>query len=71
VGCTAHFVTEELDQGPIICQEAFKVVDDDTLESIKMKGQQLEAATLLEAVKLFLDDRLDVYWSKVHTLSKS
>jgi formyltetrahydrofolate deformylase len=71
VGCTAHFVTEELDQGPIICQDAFKVMEDDTLESIKMKGQQLEAATLLEAVKLFLEDRLDVYWSKVHTLSKS
>lgn len=71
VGCTAHFVTDELDQGPIICQEAFKVMEDDTLESIKKKGQQLEAATLLEAVKLFLDDRLDVYWSKVHTLSKS
>ncbi len=71
VGCTAHFVTEELDQGPIICQESFKVIEEDTLESIKKKGQQLEAATLLEAVKLFLDDRLDVYWSKVHTLSKS
>jgi formyltetrahydrofolate deformylase len=71
VGCTAHFVTDELDQGPIICQESFKVVEEDTLESIKKKGQQLEAATLLEAVKLFLDDRLDVYWSKVHTLSKS
>jgi formyltetrahydrofolate deformylase len=70
VGCTAHFVTEELDQGPIICQEAFKVMEDDTLESIKMKGQQLEAATLLEAVILFLEDRLDVYWSKVHTISK-
>ena len=71
VGCTAHFVTEELDQGPIICQDAFKVTDDDTLDSIKRKGQQLEAETLLEAVKLFLDDRLDVYWNKVHILTKS
>ena len=71
VGCTAHFVTEELDQGPIICQEAFKVMEDDTLETIRKKGQQLEAATLLEAVKLFLENRLDVYWTKVHTLSKS
>lgn len=71
VGCTAHFVTEELDQGPIICQDAFKVADDDTLDSIKRKGQQLEAETLLEAVKLFLDDRLDVYWNKVHILTKS
>ena len=71
VGCTAHFVTDELDQGPIICQEAFKVMEDDTLETIRKKGQQLEAATLLEAVKLFLENRLDVYWTKVHTLSKS
>lgn len=71
VGCTAHFVTEELDQGPIICQEAFKVMESDTLETIKKKGQELEAETLLEAVKLFLDDRLDVYWSKVHTVPKS
>jgi formyltetrahydrofolate deformylase len=68
VGCTAHFVTEELDQGPIIYQEAFKVTDDDTLDSIRKKGQELEAETLLEAVKLFLDDRLDVYWNKVHIL---
>lgn len=71
VGCTAHFVTEELDQGPIICQEAFKVMESDTLETIKKKGQELEAETLLEAVKLFLNDRLDVYWSKVHTVPKS
>lgn len=68
VGCTAHFVTEELDQGPIICQEAFKVTEGDTLDSIRKKGQELEAETLLEAVKLFLDDRLDVYWNKVHIL---
>jgi formyltetrahydrofolate deformylase len=70
VGCTAHFVTEELDQGPIICQDAFKVTEVDTLETIKNKGQELEAATLLEAVKLFLEDRLEVYWSKVHTVPK-
>jgi formyltetrahydrofolate deformylase len=71
VGCTAHFVTDELDQGPIICQDAFKVWEDDTLETIKKKGQQLEAATLLEAIKLFLDDRVDVYWNKVHIISKN
>lgn len=71
VGCTAHFVTEELDQGPIICQDAFKIRDSDTLETIKERGQQLEASTLLEAVKLFLEDRLEVYWGKVHILPKS
>jgi formyltetrahydrofolate deformylase len=68
VGCTAHFVTDDLDQGPIICQESFKISRDDTLESIKKKGQEREAATLLEAVRLYLENRLEVYWGKVHVL---
>ena len=65
VGCTAHFVTEDLDQGPIICQESFKVSQADTLETIKKKGQELEAETLFEAVRLYLEDKLEVYWGKV------
>src|SRR5215212_178722 len=70
VGCTAHFVTEDLDQGPIICQESFKVLQSDTLESIKMKGQALEASTLLDAVKLYLEERLEVYWGRVHIMEE-
>ncbi|MEO9319776.1 MAG: formyltetrahydrofolate deformylase [Nitrososphaera sp.] len=66
IGCTAHFVTEDLDQGPIIAQESFKTQSRDTLETIKRKGQELEANTLLEAVKLYLENRLEVYWGKVH-----
>jgi formyltetrahydrofolate deformylase len=65
VGCTAHFVTEDLDQGPIVCQESFKVSDSETLETIKKKGQELEAETLFEAVRLYLEGRLEVYWGKV------
>jgi formyltetrahydrofolate deformylase len=65
VGCTAHFVTEDLDQGPIICQESFKVSQSDTLETIKRKGQTLEGMTLLEAMKLYLEGRLEVYWGRV------
>lgn len=65
IGCTAHFVTEDLDQGPIIIQESFKVASEDTLETIKVKGQIAEAFALLEAVKLFLEDKLEVYWGKV------
>jgi len=65
VGCTAHFVTEDLDQGPIICQESFKVSQSDTLETIKKKGQELEAETLFEAVRLYLENKLEVYWGKV------
>ena len=66
VGCTAHFVTDELDQGPIICQKAFDVLPSDTLESIKEKGQELEASTLVKAIKLYLEDKLAVYWGRVH-----
>src|ERR687887_900247 len=67
VGCTAHFVTDELDQGPIICQKAFDVLPSDTLESIKEKGQELEASTLVKAIKLYLENKLEVYWGKVYT----
>jgi formyltetrahydrofolate deformylase len=70
VGCTAHFVTEDLDQGPIICQESFKVLQSDTLETIKKKGQALEASTLLEALKLYLEERLEVYWGRVHIMKE-
>jgi formyltetrahydrofolate deformylase len=66
IGCTAHFVTEDLDQGPIIIQESFKVLPDDTLETIKNKGKIAESTALLEAVQLFLNDKLEVYWGKVN-----
>ena len=71
VGCTAHFVTEDLDQGPIISQNSFKVTNTDTLDTIKKRGQELEATTLLEAVRLYLENRLEVYWGKVHIQDKS
>lgn len=70
VGVTAHYVTENLDQGPIIFQDSFNVDPDDTLEKIKDKGQKLEAATLLKAVKMHLKGKLDVRWRKVHVKAK-
>ena len=70
IGVTAHYVTENLDQGPIIFQDSFKVNPEDSLESIKTKGQKLEAQTLLKAAKLHLQNKLEVRWRKVHTKSK-
>jgi formyltetrahydrofolate deformylase len=70
VGCTAHYVIEDLDQGPIIFQDAFSIAENETLESLKRKGQRLEARTLLEAVKMHLEGRLEVYWGKVHVKPK-
>jgi len=66
VGCTAHFVTEELDQGPIIWQDSFRVKPNENLDCIKRRGKQLEAKTLLNAIKLYLENKLEVYWGKVH-----
>jgi formyltetrahydrofolate deformylase len=71
VGCTAHFVTDELDQGPIICQDAFSVLPSDTLESIKEKGRELEAKSLVKAIKLYLEDKLEVYWGRVQVSERS
>ncbi len=70
VGVTSHYVTENLDQGPIIFQDSFKVNPNDPLEKIKKQGQKLEAQTLLKAVKMHLENKLDVRWRKVHIKSK-
>jgi formyltetrahydrofolate deformylase len=70
IGVTAHYVTENLDQGPIIFQDSFKVDPNHALEKIKKQGQKLEAETLLKAVKMHLENKLDVRWRKVHIKSK-
>jgi formyltetrahydrofolate deformylase len=65
-GCTAHFVTEQLDQGPIILQDVFHInVGADTLDEVKRKGLELEANVLSRAVQLFLDEELVVVDGKV------
>ena len=66
VGVKSHYVTENLDQGPIIFLDAFKVNPNDTLEEMKIKGQKLEADTLLKAMKMHLENKLEVRWRKVH-----
>jgi formyltetrahydrofolate deformylase len=60
-GVTAHYVTTDLDQGPIITQRAFDVPDNATPDDLERKGQPLEAEALVEAVRLHLDDAVAVY----------
>ncbi len=65
-GCTAHFVTEQLDEGPVILQDVFHInVGSDSLEDVKNKGLTLEAAVLSKSVQLFLDEELVVVDGKV------
>lgn len=66
VGVTAHFVTPDLDQGPILCQDALRLRPDEPLENIIARGQKLESACLLRGLKLCLSRQLDVHWGRVH-----
>lgn len=58
MGATAHYVTEQLDEGPIICQKAFDVDPAMSLEDLKKRGAQFEAAALREAVAAHVEHRL-------------
>ena len=51
-GCTIHFVTEEVDAGPILIQKKCVVGGEDTVESLKTKVQQLEGMALIEAIEM-------------------
>ena len=65
-GCTAHFVTEQLDAGPVVLQDVFHIrVGEDTLDEVKARGRALEAKVLSQAVELCLNDQLVVKDRKV------
>jgi len=52
-GCTIHFVTEKVDEGPILIQKKCSVDKNDTPSSLKGKVQALEGVAFIEAIKLF------------------
>jgi formyltetrahydrofolate deformylase len=65
-GCTAHFVTEQLDAGPVVLQDVFHIrVGEDTLEEVKERGRALEGKVLSQAVQLYLNEQLVVKDRKV------
>ena len=51
-GCTIHFVTDEVDGGPILIQKKCAVDSDDTVASLKTKVQTLEGKAFIEAIQL-------------------
>ena len=69
-GCTVHFVTPELDRGPIIAQAAVQVDDDDTPETLAAKVIMQEHQILPYAVRLFCEGRLQIDGLRVQTLAK-
>lgn len=58
VGATAHFVSEKLDDGPIIEQDIIRISHVDDINEIKRKGKIVEKLVLAKAVKLFTEDRI-------------
>ncbi len=64
IGATAHYVTENLDEGPIIAQDVIHCNHRDTAEDLVRKGRDVERRVLAEAVRLYTEDRVLVYENK-------
>jgi len=64
-GCTVHFVTEGVDEGPIILQAAVPVLDQDTPEALAARILDQEHKIYPRAVQLFAEDRLRVEGRRV------
>ncbi|SMC78417.1 formyltetrahydrofolate deformylase [Pedobacter nyackensis] len=64
IGATAHFVTDELDEGPIIAQQIIPVNHSFTAADMVKSGKEIETAVLAKALRLVLNDRVFVYQNK-------
>lgn len=64
IGATAHFVTNDLDEGPIIAQQIIPVNHTFTASGMVKAGKEIETAVLAKALQLVFDDRVFVYKNK-------
>ena len=58
IGATAHYITPELDEGPIIEQEIIRVDHTYKPEDLKLTGQDIENKVLFQAVKFHVEQRV-------------
>jgi formyltetrahydrofolate deformylase len=70
IGATAHYATEELDEGPIIEQEVIRISHRDTLDDLVRKGRDVERIALSRAVRWHLEDRILVHGNKTVVFSR-
>jgi formyltetrahydrofolate deformylase len=61
IGATSHYVTEVLDEGPIIDQDVIRVTHRDSVEDLVRKGRDVERLVLARAVRAHAQDRVLVY----------
>ena len=64
IGATSHYVTETLDEGPIIEQDVVRISHRDQVEDLIQKGRDLEKAVLSRAVRWHIEHRILVYAKK-------
>ena len=64
IGATAHFVSNELDEGPIIAQQIISVNHSYTVADMVKAGKEIETSVLATALKLVFEDRVFVYKNK-------
>lgn len=64
IGATAHFVSNDLDEGPIIAQQIIPVNHSYTAADMMSAGKEVETSVLAKALKLVFDDRVFVYNNK-------
>ena len=64
IGATSHYVTEVLDDGPIIEQDVVRVSHRDTVDDLIRKGRDLEKVVLSRAVRWHVENRVLVYGNK-------
>jgi formyltetrahydrofolate deformylase len=64
IGATAHFVSNQLDEGPIIAQQIIPVNHSYTVTDMVRAGKEIETAVLATALKLVFEDRVSVYKNK-------
>lgn len=58
IGATAHFVTRDLDEGPIIEQMVERVYYEDTLDDLRRKGRNIEKLALANAIQAYVEHRI-------------
>jgi len=68
VGATAHFVTNELDEGPIIAQQIISASHSLTAADMMKAGKEIETAVLAKALRVVFDDRVFIYKNKTVVL---
>ena len=70
VGATSHYITEELDSGPIIEQDVIKVNYDDSVKDLVRKGQDLEKRVLSNAIWSHINREILIYENRTVTFNK-